>query len=104
MEEQILYIKEKLNQSSNDETNALLDIVNAFAAIELALQPILEILPANAIQDRTERFRRALAVMVSEFEENKGFKGQEILQFNLEPSFQSWKAELEKELSSYTLS
>jgi len=104
MAEGIAFVKGKLDQQSPEEAvNVLLDTTNAFATIELALQPILSKLPENSIQEKIDRLRSALATMVSEYEQNQGRKGQEILQFNLEPAFKNWQTELEQVLKPYIL-
>lgn len=102
MAEGISYGKGKLNQQSPKEAIIILvDTTNAFATIELALQPILPKLSANSIQEKMDRLWSALATLVSDYEENQGRKCQEILQFNLEPSFKNWQAEVEQVLQQH---
>jgi len=105
MEEGMEHIKEKLNQRAPGKAvKMLLDTTTAFTHIEEALEPMLEELPENSIQEKTDKLRSALAVMVSEYEKSKGLRGREILQFSLEPAFKNWRAELEEVLKPYTLS
>ena len=105
MEEGLIYIEEKL--SERDPKNAikmLMDTTDAFASIEVSLQPILPELPENSVQEKTDGLRSGLAIMISEYENNQGIKALECLQSNTMPAFNIWRAELEQVLRPYTLS
>jgi len=105
MEEGLEHIKDTLNQRTPKKAiRMLLDTTTAFTHIETVVEPMLTELPENSIEEKTDRLRSALAIMVSEYEENNGLRGREILQFTLEPAFKDWRAELQEVLMPYTLS
>jgi len=105
MEEGMEHIKEKLQEGKPEKAiKMLLDTTTAFTHIEEALEPMLPELPENSIEEKTDKLRSALAIMVSEYEKSQGLRGREILQFNLEPAFKNWREELKEVLNPYILS
>ncbi|ABR46959.1 conserved hypothetical protein [Alkaliphilus metalliredigens QYMF] len=105
MEEGLVYIKGKLNELKTEETiNVLLDLTNAFASIEQSINPILLKLEKNDMPIKTDVLRDALDVMIKEYENTKGQRAVEIMQFTLEPAFKNWKREVEETLRPYIVS
>ena len=103
MEEGLAHVRNMLSERAPEKALPVLtDSAHAFTSVEAALQPILHELPDNNIQERSDMFCRALKAMVSEYENNKGLRAQELLQFFLEPAFRNWQAELEDTLKPYT--
>ncbi|ABR46962.1 hypothetical protein Amet_0737 [Alkaliphilus metalliredigens QYMF] len=99
MEEGLMYIKGKLKELKTEETiNVLLDLTNAFASIEGSLNSILPKLEDNSITVRMDKLKNALNVMIKEYENTKGQRAVEIMQFTLEPAFKNWKREVEETL------
>lgn len=100
MQEGLEYVKGKVKEGEVEKAfTVLLDITHAFVTVETAMQPFLSQLPGNCMQEKTDRLRSALAAVTDEYEDNKGLKSREILQFILEPAFRNWQEELERTLA-----
>lgn len=105
MEEGLTYIKQKLKELNTEVTvTVLADTINAFSAIEKSINPMLEELASNEIVEKADKLKRAFDIMVNQYENNSGQKALEIIQLTLEPSFKSWKVELERVLKPYIVS
>lgn len=105
MEEGLAYIKEKLTELNIEATITVLsDTIDAFSAVELAITPMIDELEDNEILIKTDELRKRLDIMVKEYEKKNGQKFYEIIQLSLEPSFKSWKEEIELVLRPYVAS
>jgi len=105
MEEGMGYVKTKLGELNIEGTvTVLTDLITAFTEVEKSISPMLEKLPKNNIIEKSDKLRRAFDTMVREYENNKGQKTLEIMQFTLEPTFKNWIEDLESILKPYVLS
>jgi hypothetical protein len=102
----INHIKVRLNEGAafEDSIRLMDDLVNGFYQIEKSLQGFITKLPLNQIEGLTNRLRSAMEHTVSAYEQGESGKVLEIIQFNLLPSFKSWRAELDQVLSPYLIS
>ncbi len=100
MAQGVAYIRDKHRQLKPQEAVTVLkDTLEAFAAVEAALQPLLPHLPENTLPANSARLEKAFDTLVTEYETHQGHRGMEILQFNLEPAFNAWKKELDRALT-----
>lgn len=80
------------------------DVLAAYARIEKALQPVLSSLEENKIVELTNNIRSSFDIVVSALEQGEGAKAQEVMQFNLLPSYKTWLLELNRILKPYIVS
>lgn len=80
------------------------DAVQAFIAIQEAIQPVLIQLPAHRLESLAELIRGSLEQTVLAYEQNNWWAASELMQNQLLPGFLSWKGELERCLGSYIAS
>lgn len=105
MEEGMEYVKTKLGELNIEGSVRLLtDLVSAFTEVEISISPMIEGITENKILEKADKLRSAFDTIVKEYENPKGRKAYEIMQFTLEPSFRNWKQELETILKPYILS
>lgn len=105
MEEGMDYVKAKLGELDIEGTiTVLTDLITAFTEIEKSIFPIIDKIPENQIEEKTNKLRKAFDAIVKEYENNKGHKTLEIMQFTLYPAFKNWREELENMLKPYVVS
>jgi len=105
MEEVMNYVKNKLKELNIEGTITLLtDLITAFIQVEKSLLPMMNKLRQNQILEKTDKLRIAFDSMVKEYENSKGQRAYEIMQFTLNPAFSNWRQELENTLKPYILS
>lgn len=99
------HCKDSLNQGKVENAAPLLeDVLAAYAKIEEALQPVLPSLEENKISQFTDTLRSSFDLVVSAIEQGEGAKSQEVIQFNLLPSYKAWLSELNRILKPYVVS
>lgn len=105
MEEGMDHVKVRLGEL-NIEGNitVLTDLITAFTEVEKGITPMLEDLPENNIIKKSDKLRKAFDIMVKEYESNKAQKTYEVMQITLQPSFKSWKEEMELTLRPHIAS
>lgn len=103
--EGIEHIRIRVNKGYIEDTIQLLqDFVHAVYQMEKSIQPIVnEILP-NQLEEYTILLRDAIDFVVSAYEKGEGGKALEIIQFNLLPSYKKWQSELERCLNPFIFS
>lgn len=103
--EGIEHIRIRVNKGYFEDTIQLLqDFVHAVYQMEKSIQPIVNELPPNQLEEFTTLLRDAIDLVVSAYEKGEGGKALEIIQFNLLPSYKKWQSELERCLNPFILS
>jgi hypothetical protein len=92
MEEGIEYSKKKVSHSHmGDAIKVLLDTMEAFFTIEQLSNSYFEDSANKELSKKEENIKKAFELITRDFENTGGKKVFEIIQFNLEPTFKSWK-------------
>ncbi|MBO8138801.1 MAG: hypothetical protein H0Z40_11900 [Desulfotomaculum sp.] len=98
-------INTKLNEGSYQQAIPLLeDVMKACLSIDSAVQPIMPNLEPNELESLSEKLRNGFDLVVTAFEQGVPAKAQEIMQFNLMPSYKKWHAEINRVLKPHILS
>ena len=104
MEEGIEYVNEKFNELKAEETiNMLIDLTEAFGAIEEAISPLIVKFEENEIEDKSEELKSALEILLKDLEKTNGKKAIDIMKLNLIPKFNEWKDEMSRVLKPYVV-
>ncbi|OBZ10275.1 MULTISPECIES: hypothetical protein [Bacillales] len=103
--EGIEHMKKRLNEGYIEDTITLFKgIVEAYYHMEILLQALSAVLPANQLKELTLALRHALEQLTSAYENNEWNSIQEIIRFTLLPAYKKWKSEIAQAFSSYTYS
>ncbi|QGU00402.1 hypothetical protein SYNTR_1808 [Candidatus Syntrophocurvum alkaliphilum] len=98
-------VKLKTEEGKFEETLMMFnDLVVGYSSIESAMQPMLEKLPENNLENKSQKMRDSVDQMVATYENKEPAKGLELMKSSLLPAFQEWKKEIEKTIKPYILS
>ncbi|MHA6250889.1 hypothetical protein [Oceanobacillus sp. CAU 1775] len=104
VEEGLVHAKQLLNEGKYEQATILFsDIVLGFSTIESSLTRLAEEVITVQIEEQSNKVRKALDLVVTEFEDEKYGPVQEIMQFNLIPQFKKWKGLLDEIFGGYIL-
>ncbi|SFE52152.1 hypothetical protein [Alteribacillus iranensis] len=105
MIEGLQHIQSLFSEGKMESTMFLFeDIVTAFSSVEGAIQPVMEELSQQDLDNHLQRVRNALEVTVTAYERKQYGKVQEIIQFTLLPQTTSLQQNLETAFQPYILS
>ena len=95
-------IKIDLKEGKYEQTVTLLqDTLNAFCSIEKAIQPMMPNLLPNELAQLSDQLTKAYQLMTSAYEQRAYNELEEIMQYNLLPSYKKWHAEIDRSLLPY---
>lgn len=104
MEESMIFLREKTEELRPDKAMVvLMDTSQALTAVETALEYVMPVLPENNLEEKGQQLRHHMDAIMAEVKHHQGQRTLDILQHHLQPSFYSWKRELERVLNPYIL-
>ncbi|GAE94582.1 hypothetical protein JCM21714_3753 [Gracilibacillus boraciitolerans JCM 21714] len=104
LQEGILHIQTELNQSNFSNTMYLFeDVVHAFSSIESANKQLNESVISEELFEQTDKVKKAIELVVNQYELGNKGKVQEILQFNLLPAIKRWRTTMEQSFHPFIL-
>lgn len=91
-----------LKEGKYEQSVTLLqDTINAFYSIEKAIKPMTPNLLPNELTPLSQQLTESYQLIISAYEQRAYTKAQEIMQYNLLPSYKKWHAELDSSLLPY---
>lgn len=104
LSEGLEYVQIRLDEGSMHATMQVLeDCMEAFAAIERSLNPLLAELPQNQIEFHSETLFKSMDYLVFYYEQSNVGHACHILREETFPAFQTWKQEIESDLYPFIL-
>lgn len=104
IQEGIIHIKNELISGKFSETmNLFEDVVLAFTSVESAINQLDEDVKTDQLVEATEKVKKAIELVVDQYEIGNRTSMQEIMQFTLGPSVKQWRTEMENNFHPYIL-